>query len=123
MVADFTLSTVFTSVASLAEGSFWLVLFFVLLGLTIWRFDWLVKRFPRMLYWGRSPWGFPASRYGVATWCLIGITIGLGPVGFYFHFLSRGAWYVMLMATLAIAFITSIYDYIRHRSSAEDSGE
>jgi hypothetical protein len=83
--------------------------------LTIWRFQWLQRYAPFLLYWGRWPWHFPATRIGVAAGFLVGMTIGSFCFDSNFQVLSRQAWVVILIANFALVLIAAIHDYILHK--------
>lgn len=108
----------------LIAASIWLILSIIMLGLSIWRFDWLKKHFPRMLRWGfRSFWNYPASRYGFAAGCLLGISLGIGPVGSYFDFIHPSTWRILIIIAFAHTIVAAIYDFRLHRRSGDKAGQ
>ena len=86
------------------------------LAVTIRRFDWLQRRVPFLLYWGRWPVPrFRASKIGVAA----GFTVStiLGILALYSQFLepSRGLLGGALCVVLLIVIIAGTHDFILDR--------
>ncbi len=96
-------------------GIFLLAISTVGLVCALWRFEWMQKQIPFLLYWGRWPWRFPATKIGVSAGCLAGITIGALCLDSKFEFLSRTVW-MKICIVVAIALIAAaIHDYVLHR--------
>jgi hypothetical protein len=102
------------------EQNFWFGIALVsgssaLLALTIRRFEWLKKKIPSLLFWGRSSLGYPASRVGCASGCFVGITVGClfiekGRDTFSSQFLV-----VMLASSFVFVIVAAIHDFRLHK--------
>ena len=86
-----------------------------LLGLALWRFSWLQRKIPFLLYWGRWPWRFPATRMGFVAGNSVGLSIGCFCLDSKFHILSKDTWLVILLASFIIAVAGAIHDYVLHK--------
>ncbi|HEY3762202.1 MAG TPA: hypothetical protein VGN23_10700 [Verrucomicrobiae bacterium] len=78
-------------------------------------FEWMQKNIPFLLYWGRWPWRFPATKVGVSAGCITGMTIGALCLDPKFEFLSRTIWIGILIMVAVMVIAAAIYDYILYR--------
>src|SRR5260370_41026965 len=84
-------------------------------AVTVWRFDWLRRYVPFLLYWGRWPWRFPASRIGVTTGFITGIVIGCFCLDSKFQFLSKAIWLFIMVFVLISLITAAIHDYVLYQ--------
>lgn len=85
------------------------------LTLTIWNFEWMKKYVPGILYWGRSPWRFPASQKGVSIGFILGVVLGIFCLDSGFMLLSEPAWIWVLAVIISSVVLAGIRDYCIYR--------
>jgi hypothetical protein len=111
-------SSLKTSMRYVLLGLVLLALSVSLLGLTIWRFQWLQRHVPFLLRWGRGRWSYPASRVGVIAGSIVGVTIAGLCFDSRFELLSRGAWGSILITMLLLVVAAAIHDYRHYKRGA-----
>src|SRR3954469_23972990 len=70
--------------------------------LVFWRFEWMRRKVPAFVRWGRLAWGFPASRRGALIASLLGVILGLLSIDSYFGIIPKVFW------TIATAFMVTL---------------
>ncbi len=85
----------------------------ILLPFVIFRFDRLlrVRIFRIMFRWGKPSWGFPASRVGVTSGCLLGLVLGGMAIDHNFSAIHANVWLILLATTFAFLSLAAIRDY------------
>lgn len=76
---------------------------------TIRHFDWMKRKVPFLLRWGRG--GFPASRFGCVAASVVGIAIGSMCFDRSFEILSRSVWGILFGVAFAAVAVAAMYDF------------
>lgn len=77
----------------------------------VWHFDWMRRRVPFLLRWGRGSWSFPASRFGLVAGSLVGLTLGSLCLDSRFKFLPRAVWGIIVACSFAVALVAAARDF------------
>lgn len=86
-------------------------------AIAIWRFEWMQRYTPSMLYWNCLFGKFPATRIGVAVGFTVGITLGSFCLDSKFRLLSGAVWSGILAVVFIAAIGGAVHDFVLHRKS------
>ena len=89
----------------------------ILIPFVIFRFEWLHRFwiFRAMFHWGNPSWGFPASRFGVISGCVLVLILGGMAIDHRFDFLKPRYWLFTLVIAICLLCVAARRDYFLYK--------